>query len=125
LSSAASLLGHLLYSFHSNNHNRSFIMLEQNISTVNNDVKTLVKDAQALFTAATALTGEKADELRGRGMRALDTALAKAQEAQVAAVAKTKEAAQHADEYVKENPWRSIAAAAGVGLLIGVIIGRK
>ena len=53
-------------------------MLEQNISTVNNDVKTLVKDAQALFTAATALTGEKAEELRGRGMRALDTALAKA-----------------------------------------------
>ena len=46
-------------------------MLEQNISTVNNDVKTLVKDAQALFTAATALTGEKAEELRGRGMRAL------------------------------------------------------
>ena len=29
-------------------------MLENNISTVNNDVKTLVKDAQALFTAATA-----------------------------------------------------------------------
>ena len=50
-------------------------MLEQNISTVNNDVKTLVKDAQALFTAATALTGEKAEELRGRGMRALDSAL--------------------------------------------------
>jgi len=100
-------------------------MLEQNISTVNNDVKTLVKDAQALFTAATALTGEKAEELRGRGMRALDTALAKAQEAQVSAVAATKEAAKHADEYVKENPWRSIAVAAGIGLLIGVIIGRK
>ena len=100
-------------------------MLEQNISTVNNDVKTLVKDAQALFTAATALTGEKAEELRGRGMRALDTALAKAHEAQVSAVAAGKEAAKHADEYVKENPWRSIAAAASIGLLIGVIIGRK
>jgi len=100
-------------------------MLEQNISTVNNDVKTLVKDAQALFTAATALTGEKAEELRGRGMRALDTALAKAQEAQQSAIAASKEIAQQADVYVKENPWRSIAAAAGVGLLIGVIIGRK
>jgi len=33
--------------------------------------------------------------------------------------------AKSADVYVKENPWRSIAAAAGVGLLIGVIIGRK
>ena len=100
-------------------------MLEQNISTVNNDVKTLVKDAQALFTAATALTGEKADELRGRGMRALDTALAKAHEAQQSALVAGKEAAKQADVYVKENPWRSIAAAAGVGLLVGVILGRK
>ncbi|MET0267387.1 MAG: hypothetical protein ABW202_17450 [Duganella sp.] len=37
----------------------------------------------------------------------------------------SKEAAKHADAYVKENPWRSIAAAASIGLLIGVIIGRK
>jgi len=100
-------------------------MLENNISTVNNDVKTLVKDAQALFTAATALTGEKAEELRGRGMRALDSALAKAHEAQAGAVQATKEMASSTDAYVKENPWRSIAVAAGVGLLVGVILGRK
>jgi ElaB/YqjD/DUF883 family membrane-anchored ribosome-binding protein len=100
-------------------------MLENNISTVNNDVKTLVKDAQALFTAATALTGEKAEELRGRGMRALDSALAKAHEAQASAVEKTKVMASSTDAYVKENPWRSIAVAAGVGLLVGVILGRK
>jgi ElaB/YqjD/DUF883 family membrane-anchored ribosome-binding protein len=100
-------------------------MLENNISTVNNDVKTLVKDAQALFTAATALTGEKAEELRGRGMRALDTALAKAHEAQQSAVAAGKQVAQSTDAYVKENPWRSIAMAAGVGLLVGVILGRR
>jgi len=100
-------------------------MLENNISTVNNDVRTLVKDAQALFTAATALTGEKAEELRGRGMKALDSALAKAQEAQASAVAATKQVATSTDAYVKENPWRSIAVAAGVGLLVGVILGRK
>lgn len=100
-------------------------MLENNISTVNNDVKTLVKDAQALFTAATALTGEKAEELRGRGMRALDTALAKAQDAQVKAVETGKQVAATTDVYVKENPWRSIAVAAGIGLLAGVILGRK
>ncbi|AVR96177.1 DUF883 family protein [Pseudoduganella armeniaca] len=100
-------------------------MLENNISTVNNDVKTLVKDAQALFTAATALTGEKAEELRGRGMRALDSALARAQDVQVKAVETSKQAAASTDAYVKENPWRSIAVAAGVGLLVGVIVGRK
>ncbi|MET3131572.1 ElaB/YqjD/DUF883 family membrane-anchored ribosome-binding protein [Oxalobacteraceae bacterium GrIS 1.11] len=100
-------------------------MLENNIATVNNDVKTLVKDAQALFSAAAALTGEKADEVRGRGMRALDAALAKAQEAQAGAIVAGKQMAASADVYVKENPWRTIAAAAGVGLLVGVILGRK
>lgn len=100
-------------------------MLENNIATVNNDVKTLVKDAQALFSAAAALTGEKADEVRGRGMRALDAALVKAQEAQAGAIVAGKQMAATADVYVKENPWRTIAAAAGVGLLVGVILGRK
>jgi ElaB/YqjD/DUF883 family membrane-anchored ribosome-binding protein len=100
-------------------------MLENNISTVNNDVKTLVKDAQALFAAAASLTGEKAEEVRARGMRALDGALAKAQEAQATAIVKGKEVAASTDAYVKENPWRSIAAAAGIGLLVGVILGRK
>ncbi|CDG84359.1 DUF883 family protein [Janthinobacterium agaricidamnosum] len=100
-------------------------MLENNITTVNNDVKTLVKDAQALFSAAAALTGEKADEVRTRGMRTLDAALAKAQEAQANAIVAGKQIAASADVYVKENPWRTIAAAAGVGLLVGFILGRK
>ena len=100
-------------------------MLETNISTVNNDVKTLVKDAQALFTAAAALSGEKADEVRGRGMRVLDAAVIKAQEAQASALVAGKVMAESADVYVKANPWRTIAAAASVGLLVGVILGRK
>jgi ElaB/YqjD/DUF883 family membrane-anchored ribosome-binding protein len=102
-----------------------FIMLESNLKVVNNDMKTLVKDAQTLFQAAAALTGEKADEVRNRGMRMLDTALARAQDAQASAIVAGKEMAASADGYVKENPWRAIAAAAGVGLLLGVILGRK
>jgi ElaB/YqjD/DUF883 family membrane-anchored ribosome-binding protein len=89
------------------------------------DVKTLVKDAQALLTAAAALTGEKAEELRGRGMQLLDVAMGKASQVQGQAVVKSKELAHTADVYVKDNPWRTIAAAAGVGLLVGVILGRK
>ncbi|MBB5610869.1 MULTISPECIES: YqjD family protein [unclassified Janthinobacterium] len=100
-------------------------MLENNITTVNNDVKTLVKDAQALFSAAAALTGEKADEVRVRGMKTLDAALVKAQEAQASAIVATKQIAAQADGYVKENPWRTVAVAAGVGVLVGFILGRK
>ena len=55
----------------------------------------------------------------------LDTALVKAQDAQTSALVAGKEVAASANDYVKENPWRAIAAAAGVGLLAGVILGRK
>lgn len=100
-------------------------MLESNLKAVNNDLNTLVKDAQALFQAASTLTGEKAEEARNRGMQILDTALTKAQNAQASALAISKKIAASTDDYVKENPWRAIAAAAGVGLLVGVILARK
>jgi ElaB/YqjD/DUF883 family membrane-anchored ribosome-binding protein len=89
------------------------------------DVKALVKDAQSLLTAAGALTGNKADELRERGMQLLDVALGKAGKYQDQAVVKSKELAHTADVYVKDNPWRTVAVAAGVGLLLGVVLGRK
>ena len=46
-------------------------------------------------------------------------------DAQAAAVDKAKSAAKAADGYVHENPWKSIGVAAGVGLLIGMLIGRR
>jgi ElaB/YqjD/DUF883 family membrane-anchored ribosome-binding protein len=100
-------------------------LLESNSVVVGNDVKTLVKDAQALFHAAAALTGEKAEEVHNRGMHLLDMALAKSRDLQASAFVAGKEMAVSADDYVKENPWRAIAAAAGVGLLAGLILTRK
>ena len=89
------------------------------------DMKSLVKDAQSLLSAAASLTGNKADELRERGMELLDQALGKAGKYQDQALVKSKELARATDVYVKDNPWRTVAVAAGVGLLLGVILGRK
>ena len=94
-------------------------------NNANTDVKALVKDAQSLLSAAASLTGNKADELRERGMELLDQALGKAGKYQDQAVVKGKELARATDVYVKDNPWRTVAVAAGVGLLLGVILGRK
>ena len=44
-------------------------MLASNVKTVRNDMKTLLRDAQDLFREATSATGEKADELRQKGIR--------------------------------------------------------
>ena len=92
---------------------------------VNTDTKALVRDAQALLSAAASLTGEKAEALRGRGMELLDRALGKAGQYQGQAVVKGKELAHTADVYVKDNPWRTVMAAASVGLLVGMLVSRK
>jgi len=102
-------------------------MLQSSFNAVNNDneMDTLIKDAQALFQSASALTGEKAEEVRDRAMCLLDAALAKGREVQDIALASGREMAASADYFVKENPWRAIAAMAGVGLLAGVLLARK
>jgi ElaB/YqjD/DUF883 family membrane-anchored ribosome-binding protein len=100
-------------------------MLEENFKAITRDVNMLMKDAQALFQAAAALTGEKADDMRKRGMLLIDTAMARAQELQTVAITNGKEAALSANVYVRENPWRAVATAGGLGLLLGLILGKK
>ena len=100
-------------------------MFTPNLKTANRDVKTLIRDAQTLFQEASTLTGEKAAEARQKGMQLLDSALVKAHQAQENAFIAGKEMVVSADHYVKENPWRTITAAASIGLLLGVILGRK
>lgn len=100
-------------------------MTTSNIKTVRNDMKTLVKDAQELFREATAASGEKAEELRNKGLLMLDAAMEKAQEVQTLAMEKGKLAAHSTDEFVHENPWKAIGISAGVGLLLGMLIARS
>lgn len=100
-------------------------MLTNNIKTVRNDMKTLVKDAQDLLREASLATGEKAEELRNRGLEMLDAAMEKAQQMQALALEKGKEAAQTTDEFVHEHPWKAVGIAAGVGLLVGMLITRR
>jgi ElaB/YqjD/DUF883 family membrane-anchored ribosome-binding protein len=98
---------------------------DSHMSDASSDVKALVRDAQSMLTAAAALTGEKADELRSRGMELLDRATGAAGRYQGQALEKGKELAHEADVYVKDNPWRTMAVAAGVGVLVGVLLSRK
>lgn len=89
------------------------------------DLQSLLDNARALFDEAATLTGEKADELRGKGQVMLEEALLKAQDVQEAAYEKGREVAKRTDTYVHDNPWKAIAISAGVGVLAGWILGRK
>ncbi len=100
-------------------------MHESQIQTVRNDLKTLMRDAQALFEEAAQASGSKAEALRDQAAKLLDSAVEHAQELQTAVVARGKKIANDTDAYVHEHPWRAIGIAAAVGVLVGMLIARR
>lgn len=89
------------------------------------DLRLVIADAEELLQITSSQTGDKVAELRARVGENLRVARAKLSEADAALRDKAREAARATDDYVHENPWRSIGIAAGAGLLIGLLIGRR
>lgn len=89
------------------------------------DVRIVVADAEELLKATASQAGEKVTAARERIQDSLHQAKVKLAEAEDVVVLKTKQAARVTDEYVHENPWRAVGIAAGVGLIVGLLIGRR
>ena len=96
-----------------------------NTNQLINDFKVVVADAEALLKATANTGGEKLVELRAKAEESLGIAKARMMDLEDEVIAKTKEAAKATDEYVHENPWHSIGIAASVGIVIGLLIGRR
>lgn len=92
---------------------------------VQSDVSRAIAGAEDMLTQAANATGEKAAELRGRALEQLKALQIRMKDVQGTAVEKGKAAAHATDHYVHENPWRSIVAAASVGVVIGLLIARR
>ncbi len=90
-----------------------------------NDFKVVVADAEALLKATANQSGEKLTEVRTKAEKSLKIAKARMADTQAEVLAKAKEAAKVTDVYVHENPWKSVGFAAGVGLVIGLLIGHR
>lgn len=89
------------------------------------DFKVVIADAEALLKATANQGGEMLIGVRAKAEESLKVAKASMAEAQAELIVKTKAAAKATDVYVHENPWKAIGAAAGVGLVIGLLIGRR
>jgi len=84
------------------------------------DFKMVIVDAETLLKATANQGGEVLVALRTKTEDSL--AIAKAKMAEVEE--KVRVTASASDDYVHENPWRVVGAAAGVGVVIGLLIGR-
>jgi ElaB/YqjD/DUF883 family membrane-anchored ribosome-binding protein len=90
-----------------------------------NDFEVVVADAEALLKATANLGGDKLVELRAKTEKSLKAAKAGIAEAQSVVIAKTKEAAHATDVYVHDHPWKSVGTAAAIGVVVGLLIGRR
>ncbi|WP_435628592.1 DUF883 family protein [Candidatus Ferrigenium straubiae] len=89
------------------------------------DLRVVVADAEELLRATAGQAGEKVSSARERIQESLSHAKGRLMAAEEAVVAKTRQAAKATDEYVHENPWKSVGIAAGAGLIIGMLISRS
>lgn len=100
-------------------------MTEVNKEKLVADFKVVVADAEEILKATAGQAGEKMADLRAKLQDHLISARQSLAEAQAAVVERTKEVARATDDFVHDNPWRSIGIAAGIGFIVGLLIGRR
>ncbi len=86
-----------------------------------NDLSDVVRDAEELMKATAGQSSERLSEIRNRLNAAMESAKVTCRKLQGKAV----EAAKATDHTIREHPYESIGVAFGVGILIGVLIGRR
>jgi ElaB/YqjD/DUF883 family membrane-anchored ribosome-binding protein len=86
------------------------------------DFGKVVSDAEALVKAVRNAPGEKVGELRQSVEASLGSAKERLRQLQDAAVERTTVAARATDEFVHENAWPLLGAAAAVGFIFGLVL---
>lgn len=89
------------------------------------DLRTLVADAEELVKATAADTGERIKAARVRLEGNLRVARARLSDAEQMLIEKSRFAAAATDRFAHDNPWKVAGIAAGLGLLLGLLIARR
>lgn len=89
------------------------------------DIRAVIADAEDILKATADQTGEKIANLRTRIQERLLDARIRLDAAEAVLIDKTRAAARAADDYVHESPWQAVGIGAGVGFLVGFILGRR
>jgi len=90
-----------------------------------NDLRALVNDAEELLKATANQAGETIAVARQKIQQSLIEGKKALADAEQTFLKKSKECAEIADDYVRENPWSAVGVAAAVGLALGLLIRGK
>ncbi len=89
------------------------------------EFKALVADAEALIKATAKDGSASVAKVRSKAEATIDAAKDRLEDLQDDLLEKGKAATQAADACVHENPWKAVGIAAGVGLIVGLLISRR
>jgi ElaB/YqjD/DUF883 family membrane-anchored ribosome-binding protein len=89
------------------------------------DLRAVVVDTEELLKATAGQTGERIEKVRARAEESLRNARTRVQVASQDVQAAAQDAMREVDSQVRQNPWTAVGVAAAIGLVMGILIGRK
>ncbi len=89
------------------------------------DLTAVIRDAENLLRATAAQTGDKVEEIRARAEETVRQAKERLAGVEEQALEHARVFAGEADQYVRGNPWQAVGVAAGVGLVLGLLMSRR
>jgi ElaB/YqjD/DUF883 family membrane-anchored ribosome-binding protein len=89
------------------------------------DLNTVVGNAEDLLKATAEQGGEHIERIRARAEESLRGARERMKDIAESAEARALETARDVDRQVHDNAWTAVGIAAGVGLVVGILLARK
>lgn len=89
------------------------------------DLTAVVRDAEGLLRATAAQTGDKVEEIRARAQESVRQAKERLAVVEDQALEQARALAGDADDYVRDKPWQAVGIAAGIGLVLGMLVSRR
>ncbi len=104
---------------------RSKQALERSKQSLVSDLKGLIDDADDVLKEVANSGAEEFSAVRTKVAAKLGEVKSRFDDARIAVGQKASGAANAANQYVGENPWKVIALAASAGLIIGFLFSRR
>lgn len=89
------------------------------------DLKTVIADAEDLLRATAGQAGDKVAAARAKAEAGLERARTRLKELEGELAERGRQAARATDEFVHREPWKAVGIAAGIGLIVGLLMGRR
>ena len=96
-----------------------------NTTQLKDDLTTVMRDAEALIHASADQGSAKMVEARAKIQQSLEAAKARFIAAEQAVQRQAAHTVHVTEDFARRNPWQAMSLAAGVGLVIGVLLARR